>query len=73
MAKRKLKERFAAVHKLAAGIWLLAFFVIVITGFESGARVSTMLMKAVIVTVAISVVSRIVVSIFATSEEMNGG
>ena len=70
-------ESYAHVHKLAAGVSLLAFFVIVIAGWRVDAslpsRIILILWRAAAVLVAIQLVTFAVVRILKTYEEMNSG
>ena len=64
---------YSHVHRLAAATSLLAFFVVIAAGVMAEARVYTIAYRAVVVILAIGVVSRIVIRILATYEEMNSG
>ena len=72
-AEVKKKVRYAYIHKFAAAVSLLCFGVIVAAGMMAEARFVTIAFRAFVVTLAISVVSRVIVSILASYEEMNSG
>jgi hypothetical protein len=75
-AKRKTRLKKGAkllVQKLSAGVSLLSFGVIAVGGLGAGVPAATIAFRACLVVVAIFVISRIVVSILASSEEMNSG
>jgi hypothetical protein len=72
-AEVKKKVRYAYIHKFAAAVALLCFGVIVAAGMMAEARFVTIAFRAFVVTLAISVVSRVIVSILASYEEMNSG
>ena len=73
-AKPKVRRvTYTALHKLAVGVSLLSFCVILAAGLMAGARIITITYRACIVTLIVSLVSRVVVSILATYEEMNSG
>lgn len=71
--KRVAKIKYTFIHKLAAGISLLAFIVIVAAGVRAQAGVVSITLRAFLVILAIGLISRIVIGILATSEEMNSG
>jgi len=68
---------FAYVHRLAAGVSILAFFVIVVAGWRIDAplpvRVDLIVWRAFVTLVTIHFITRIVVRILKTYEEMNSG
>lgn len=76
MAK-KLKKRIGTshvmVHKLAAGVCLLGFLVVAVSGFSAGSQVSSIAYRMLLITMVVAVVSRVVITIFQHSEEMNSG
>jgi len=63
----------ALVHKFAAGICLLGFLVVAISGFAAGAQVFSMVYRMLVITLVVTVVSRVVITIFQHSEEMSSG
>jgi len=73
VAGAKKKVRYVYIHKFAAAVSLLCFGVIVAAGMMAEARFVTIAFRAFVVTLAISVVSRVIVSILASYEEMNSG
>lgn len=72
MSKKKGSSQ-ALVHKFAAGVCLLAFFVVAVSGFAAGAQVSSMAYRMLVITLVVAIVSRVVVTIFQHSEEMSSG
>ena len=70
-------ESYAYVHKLAAGVSLLAFFVIIMAGWRVDAplpsKIDLILWRAAVVLVVIQLVTLVVVRILKTYEEMNSG
>ncbi len=73
--QQKLVKRvsYSYLHKLAAATSLLAFCVVIAAGVMAEARVFTIAYRAALVIVVIGVVSRILIRILATYEEMNSG
>jgi len=69
----KRKVSFAGLHRLAAGVALLAFLVTLIAGLMAEVRISTILLRSVLVMLAVGVISRLVITILASYEEMNSG
>lgn len=74
-AKGKLVKQvnYAFMHKLAAATALVAFCVVIAAGVMAEARVFTIAYRALVVILVIGVVSRILIRILATYEEMNSG
>lgn len=72
---KKLIKRvnYTHVHKIAAATSLLAFCVVIAAGVMAEARVYTIVYRSVAVILVIGVVSRILIRILATYEEMNSG
>lgn len=73
MARNVKKTSYAYIHKLSAGVALLCFAVILVAGLQARVSVFTIAYRSLVSIIVVSVVSRIVVSILATSEEMNSG
>lgn len=69
---RKTKSH-VLVHKLSAGVCLLAFLVVAISGFSAGSQVSSIAYRMMVITLVVAVVSRVVITIFQHSEEMSSG
>ena len=67
------KVSFLWLHKLAAGVSLIAFLVVIAAGVMAEVSVFTIAFRALVVILAVSVVSRILVRVLATYEEMNSG
>ena len=63
---------FAWIHKFASGVTIIAFIVIIVAGIKAQASVFTMTYKSAVVTVVVGIISRIVIQILSTYEEMNG-
>lgn len=66
-------KQFAVVHRLAAAVSLVGFMVTILAGVMSEARVMTIVYRSVGVIFLIGVVSRIVIRVLASYEEMNSG
>lgn len=67
------RSRYISVHKFAAGVALLCFAVILSAGLMAEAGVISIAYRSFVVMLLIAVLSRIVVSILASYEEMDGG
>lgn len=67
------KRPHVLVHKLAAGVCLLGFLVVAISGFSAGSQVSSIAYRMMVITLLVAVVSRVVITIFQHSEEMSSG
>lgn len=72
-SKRKMEPSHVLVHKLSAGVCLLGFLVVVISGFSAGSQVSSMVYRMLLITLVVAAVSRVVITIFQHSEEMSSG
>ena len=70
-------DSFAYVHKFSAGVSVLAFFVIMMAGWRVDAALSSkidlILFRVFVVLVVINLITRVVVRILKTYEEMNSG
>ena len=76
--RNKIKlDSFAYVHKFSAGVSVLAFFVILMAGWRVDAGLSSkidlIIFRAFVVLVVINLITRVVVRILKTYEEMNSG
>ena len=74
-AKKRVvrKVSFTALHRFAAGISLLAFGVVVAAGLMADARIITIAYRSAVVILMVSLISRVVVGILASYEEINSG
>ena len=70
---RRVQPSVVFIHKLAAAVSLLCFGVVVAAGVMAEARFVTIAYRAFAVIVVIALISRLVVSILASYEEMNSG
>ncbi len=72
---KKLVKRvsYAHIQKLTAAVSLLAFVVVIVAGVMAQVRVTTMIYRALIVIVIVGIISRVIIKILATYEEMNSG
>ena len=75
MADSKLTKtvRYPMIHRFLAGLSLLTFVVIIIAGVAAQARFLTITVRAAIAFLVISLISRVVLRVIASYEEMNGG
>ncbi len=75
MASKNVKKKvsFAYVHKLAAAVSLVALIVITAAGIIGEARITTISYRACGAIFVIGIISRIVLKILCTYEEMNSG
>jgi len=73
MAAKKNTQKYAAFHKLKAMVCLLSFFVVLVAGLGAGVSLATIVWRSFVVILAILVISRVVLQIIVTSEEMNSG
>jgi phosphatidylglycerophosphate synthase len=67
----KRRVSFMYIHKLAAGTSLLAFFVILLAGLMAEVPLTTLLFRTCVVVLVISVISRILIRVLASYEEIN--
>jgi hypothetical protein len=74
-AKKKVSRKVSYVlfHKFAAAVSLLAFVVMIISGLMAEARLTTITYRALIAMLVVGLVSRVVIRVVATYEEMNSG
>lgn len=70
---RKRKVSYVPLQKLFAGVSLLAFMVVVIVGLIAQVGVVTIAFRSMIVILVVTIVSRVVVRILSTYEEINSG
>jgi hypothetical protein len=75
MAGKKLTKvvSYPHIHKVLAGISLVTFVVIIIAGVSAQARFFTITIREFIALAVISLISRVVMRVIASYEEMNGG
>jgi hypothetical protein len=66
-------QAYLVVHKFSAGVCLLAFLVIAISGMSAGSSVFSIAYRMMLVTIVVSCISRVVTKIFQHSEEMSSG
>jgi hypothetical protein len=75
-AKVKLGS-FAHIHKLSAGVSVLSFLLICAAGWQVDAprqvKIDLILFRAFVVLIVINIITRIVVRVLKTYEEMNSG
>ncbi len=71
--KRVVRYSLVVVHKLAAGVALLAFCVVLGAGLMAEARIVTITYRAFVVMLVIGIVSRVVTRVLTSYEEINGG
>jgi hypothetical protein len=67
------KVNYAYVHKLSASVALLAFFVIMASGLMADASIISIVVKSFLVIIAVGLITRVVVSMLASYEEINSG
>lgn len=70
---RTRKVNYAYVHKLSAGVSLLALVVILFAGIMGEARTITIAYRAAGAIILIGLISRVVVRILTSYEEMQSG
>lgn len=70
-AKLKRKISFLHLKKLQAGVSLLAFLIMLISGMMAGNSIITITQRSFLAIVVIMVITRVVVSILVTYEEMH--
>ena len=75
MANKAVKKKvnFAYVHKLTAAVSIIALVVITGAGIIGEARTTTIAYRACGAIIVIGIISRIVLKILCTYEEMNSG
>ena len=71
--KRVIKKPFAHIHKLAAIVSMVGFLVTILGGVMSGARIMTIVFRSLAVILVVGVVSRVIIRILSTYEELNSG
>ena len=64
---------FAHVHRLAAAVALIGFLVTLVAGIIAQVRVITIVYRAVVVMLVVGVLSRVLIHVLASYEEMNSG
>jgi hypothetical protein len=75
MSEKKLvkKVSYSYIHKLAAGVSLIALFVVMIAGLLAEASVISIALRSVVVIVIVAFASRLIITILSSYEEMNSG
>jgi hypothetical protein len=72
--KRVIKRvSFVFMQKLAAAVSLLALVVTTLAGIMGGARIITITYRAALVIVVVGTLTRIIIKILESYEEMNSG
>jgi hypothetical protein len=71
--KQVQKKKYPGLHKFSAGVSLLSFVVIIISGMRAQVGFETIALRAFIVMVAIAFVTRILVKAWASFEELDRG
>lgn len=69
--KSHKRLKYSMVHRLAAGVSLLAFGVIAVAGLRAEASIVSITYRAALVVIIIGLLSRVVISILVSSEEMH--
>lgn len=67
------KVKYVLFHRLAAAVALLGFVVTLISGLMAQVPVMTIVYRSVLVVIAVGVISRVVIQLIASYEEMNSG
>ncbi|NBW39620.1 hypothetical protein EBR25_01310 [bacterium] len=74
MAKDSTHKRsFIGIHKLKAVVILLSMFVVSLSGMLARVSLTTMLVRCTLVFVVVVAISRVIIQILKTNEEMTGG
>lgn len=71
--KKFSKAAYVEIHKLKAVVILIGMFVVAVSGLMARVSLTTILVRSTVVFLAVFVVSRIVIQILKTNEEMNSG
>lgn len=71
--KGKINTELVLIQKLAAGVSLLALAVITAVGIVSRVSVTTIAIRATIVVIVVGFITRLLLKIVSTYEEMNSG
>ena len=71
--RREANLDLVFIKKLAAAVSLLVFVVIIVGGLMAEARILTITLRAFVAMVLASLITRIVISVLVTYEEMNSG
>lgn len=67
------EKRYVALHKLKAAVSLLAVFVVTLSGMMANVSLTAILWRSTIVVIGVMIVTRIVVQVLVTNEEMHSG
>ncbi len=67
------QAKYAALHKLKAAVILLSITVVAISGIMANISLSAILWRSTLVVLCVMVITRIVVQLMITNEEMNSG
>ncbi len=68
-----LRISYVGIHKFAAAVALLCFGVVLAAGIQAGVSIITITYRACLAVLVVSLVSRVVVSILTTYEEIQSG
>lgn len=73
MGKGSKREplNFMILKKFQAAVLVLAFFVVMVGGMMSGVSLTTLCVRSLIVWGVVAIITRIVVQILVTNEEMS--
>jgi len=67
------KVKYGLFHRLAAAVALLGFVVTLISGLMAQVPIMTIVYRSVLVVIAVGVISRVIIQLIASYEEMNSG
>ncbi|MDC0358796.1 hypothetical protein OAO01_08275 [Oligoflexia bacterium] len=67
------KMNLEFIHRLKASVSLLAFAVILASGVMAKASMISILTRATVAIIVVAIVTRIIVQVLVTYEEMDGG
>ena len=71
--KRQPSSRYALLHKFKAFVAIVACCVVVYSGWQSQVSLTTILIRATVVILCISLVAVVIIRAVAAYEELNSG
>ena len=71
--KPRVSSKYMTFHKMAAGVSMLAFMVVVIAGLRAEVSIETVLYRASVVLFVVLIVKRLLMRAWISFEEINRG
>lgn len=67
------KVKYGLFHRFAAAVALIGFLVTLVSGLMSQVPIMTIVFRSVLVVIAVGVISRVIIQLIASYEEIHSG